>query len=131
MTNTTSSVHKGKVLLVQNDDFLTKLYEEKFKEAGFEITSAKDGVAGFELAKDFKPDVAIIDLLIPKMDGQALLEKMRRETSLKDVKVIILANLIPEKGIEKVARLGIVDYIVKSDTSAAKLVDKVTKVLSS
>ena len=130
MSNLPSSVNKGKILLVQNDDFLTKLYSEKFIEAGFEVISASDGEKGFELAKNSKPDVAIIDLLIPKMDGQALLEKMRRDPDLKDVKVIILANLIPEKGIEKVARLGIVDYIVKSDTSASKLVEKVIKVLS-
>ena len=129
MDTPSSSQSKRKILLVEDDEFLNEIYSVKFSAAGFDFASAKNGKQGLEKAKEFKPDLALIDLIMPEMDGYTMLEKLRQDTEIKDTKVIILTNVIPDEGIERVARLGILDYVVKSDMSASNLVDKISKIL--
>ena len=124
-----STNNKHKILLIDEDRFLNEVYSAKLTAAGFDVAFTLNGVEGLEKAKSFLPDLIILDLLLPKMSGNQLLEKLRQNKETKDTKVIVFTNVIPNEGIEKVAQYGITDYILKSDMSSVNLVDKVSHIL--
>lgn len=118
-----------KILLIEDDSFLADIYLTKFKEAGFEIKIARDGENGIIKTKEEKPDLILLDIVLPRRDGLEVLRDLKQEKSTKKIPVVVFSNLGQKQDIEKALQRGAVDYIVKSQYTPAEVVSKVKKIL--
>ena len=125
----TTSDKKVHVLLVEDDTFLANIYKTKFEMEGFKVSVSENGEAGLQDIKKKKPDVVLLDILLPKMDGFAVLEKLKSDGILKTTPVILLTNLGQKDDVEKGLELGASDYLIKAHFKPSETVDKVKKVL--
>lgn len=121
-----------KVLVAEDDKFLVKVYEAKMVKAGFEVKIAQDGEeVGKVLQTGFLPDIILLDLMMPKMDGFAVLSQLKGRDQYKNIPVIVTSNLSQPEDKQKALTMGANDYIVKSDTPIQGIVDKLQKLASS
>ncbi|MBP7842675.1 response regulator [Candidatus Woesebacteria bacterium] len=118
-----------KVLIVEDDQFLANAYKLKLSKSGFEVMVATDGSEALTLLKDFTPDIILLDLIMPNIDGFATLGALKKDEKLKSIPVIIASNLGQKEDIEKALALGAVDFIIKSNVSIEEIVQKVTAVI--
>ena len=114
-----------KILLVEDDQTLTEMYALKFKESGFELLLANDGLSGLEIAKKELPQVILLDIMMPKMDGFAVLTELKKDDQTKNTPVLMLSNLGQESDVEKGKKLGANDYIVKASMTPSQVIEKV------
>ncbi len=119
------------ILLVEDDSFLANIYKTKFEMEGFTVNVAENGELGLKEAKKKKPDLILLDILLPKMDGFTVLQHLKADSALKDVPVILLTNLGQKDDVEKGLKLGAADYLIKAHFKPSETVDKVKKVLHS
>ena len=124
-----SSSKKYKVLIVDDDQFISDMYVLKFKEAGFEAIAAAEGTAAIEHVKKESPDLVLLDIVLPNMDGFDILKALAKEKLLGTTKVVLLSNLGEKKDIEKGLALGAIDYIVKAHHTPSEVVAKVEEIL--
>lgn len=117
-----------KILLVEDDAFLVDIYTTKIKEAGFDILVAFDGEEGYKKAKEEKPDLVLLDLVLPGMDGWEFLAKVKSE-KLDNLKIVILSNLGNKEEVEKGMSFGVTKYLVKSHYTPSEVVEEVKKIL--
>jgi DNA-binding response OmpR family regulator len=124
-------MEKGKahILLVEDDVFLSNIYQKKFELEGFKISTADNGEKGLADAKRKKPDIILLDVLLPKLDGFAVLEKLKEDPATKDIPVILLTNLGQKDDVEKGLESGAADYLIKAHFKPSEVVDKVKKIL--
>src|SRR3989338_523683 len=120
----------SKILLVEDDHTLTEMYALKFKESGLELLLAADGLTGLEIAKKELPAVILLDIMMPKMDGFAVLTELKKDNSTKNVPVIMLSNLGQDNDIEKGKKLRANDYIVKASMTPTQVIDKIKSYLN-
>ena len=120
----------AKVLLVEDDKFLSRAYKDGLQEAGFEVVIAFDGEAAIEKIHSEKPDLVLLDLIMPVKNGFEVLGNMVIDDMIKKIPVIILSNLSQESDIERGKALGAVDYLVKADYSLRAVVEKVKEHLA-
>ena len=114
-----------KVLIVEDEGILAKILQEKFKDQGFAPEVAADGEAALPVARQFRPDIIVLDLILPKKDGFAVLEELKADPSLQPIPVIILSNLGQEDEIKKGLSLGAADYLVKAQNPIKAVIEKV------
>ena len=124
-------MEKGKahILLVEDDVFLSNIYQKKFEMEGFKISTADNGEKGLADAKRKKPDIILLDVLLPKLDGFVVLEKLKEDPVTKDIPVILLTNLGQKDDVEKGLESGAADYLIKAHFKPSEVVDKVKKIL--
>lgn len=120
---------KRKVVLVEDEKMLADMYATKFSMEGFETSKAYDGAAGLALAREVKPDIILLDVIMPKLDGFAVLKHLKADASVKNIPVILLTNLGRDEDIKKGKELGAVDYFVKANHTPAEVVTKIRQVL--
>ena len=118
---------KKKLVVVEDDPFLSKVYKSKFEDSEFDVSFATDGLEGLEIIKKNKPDLVLLDLIMPKMDGFEVLEAIRKNSEIKNTKVIVLTNLGQDEDEKRCAELGVLEYIVKSDIPIGEVIEKVNK----
>lgn len=121
---------KAKVLVVEDEEILLTALKEELLTGGYEVDGAEDGVEGLEKVKTFKPDLILLDLLMPKMDGMEMLQKLKADSETRDVPVVILTNLSDYEKISEALSLGAMDYLVKANYKLEDLLDKVRTVLA-
>jgi len=121
---------KGKVLVVEDEEILLTALREELTTGGYEVEGAGDGVEGLEKAKSFKPALILLDLLMPKMDGMEMLQKLKADSLLRDIPVVILTNLSDYERISEALALGAMDYLVKANYKLEDLLDKVKTVMA-
>jgi len=122
--------NKGvKIILVEDDENLAEMYTMKFKEEKIVFLYAADGLAGLELVQQETPQVVLLDIMMPKMDGFAVLSEMRKNEKTRNIPVIMLSNLGQEADIEKGQALGATDYIVKATMTPSQVIAKVKQYL--
>jgi CheY-like chemotaxis protein len=122
----TNTNENKKILIVEDDDILANMYETRFAKEGFMVEKAIDGVMALEKINHSLFDIILLDLMLPKIDGFEVLQKLKNtENSNKNTKVIILTNLGQKGDIERAKILGITEYIVKADTTPNQLAQKV------
>ncbi len=121
---------KLKVAVIEDDVPIKELYEFKLKKEGFEVRSAEDGDIGLELVKEFKPDLILLDLLMPHKNGEDMLEELRQFDWAKDIRVIILTNISKDEAPSKLRLLNVDRYIVKAHYTPQQVVDIAKKVLA-
>ncbi len=118
-----------KILIVEDDKFLRELIFEKLDSEGYEISKAADGEEGVKKAGEEKPDLILLDLILPGMDGFEVLSKIRENKELAQMPIIILSNLGQKEDIERGLTLGATDFMVKAHFTPNEIVDKIKKVL--
>ncbi len=121
---------KASILIAEDDTFLANAYRMKLKKAGYKVTIARDGEEAIKKVKEEKPDLILLDLVMPNKDGFETLEALKKDAKHKDVPVVITSNLGQKEDIEKCKKLGARDYIVKSDIALEELVGKIEEYLS-
>ena len=117
------------VLLVEDDTFLANIYKTKFEMEGFKVTVSENGDAGLKDIKKKKPDIVLLDVLLPKMDGFTVLQNIKSDASTADVPVILLTNLGQKDDVEKGLEMGAADYLIKAHFKPSEVLNKVKKVL--
>ncbi|MDO8560358.1 MAG: response regulator [bacterium] len=117
------------VLIIEDDEFLAKMMARMLEEAGLRCTLAGNGKEGLRKAQADVPQLIILDIILPDLDGFSILSKLKAAAATKAVPVIIISNLGQEEDVQQGLRLGAKDYIVKSDLSLDAVVAKVMKQL--
>lgn len=120
---------KRKVLIVDDDAFLSGIYATKLELEGFAVASARDGEEGVKMAVKEKPDLILMDVLMPKLDGFEALKRVKADPETKAIPVIMLTNLGQKEDVEKGMQEGAADYLIKAHFVPAEAVDKIKKVL--
>lgn len=120
---------KAHVLLVEDDVFLSGIYQKKFEMEGYKISTADNGEKGLADAKKKKPDIILLDILLPKMDGFSVLKELKADASVRDIPVILLTNLGQKDDVAKGLEAGAVDYLIKAHFKPSEIVEKVKQVL--
>lgn len=116
---------KQKVLMIEDDYFLRKIYRNKLTSAGFEFIEATNGVEGLNKIIFDKPDLVLLDLILPRKNGFDVLIEMRKNKDFKDIPVIILSVLGQESDVKRGLALGAQEYLVKSEVNLSEVVSKV------
>lgn len=111
--------------MIEEDRFLRKIYRNKLVRAGFEFLEATNGIEGLNKIFSEKPDLILLDLILPRKSGFDVLIEMKRKKETKDIPVIILSNLSQETDIERGLSLGAKDYLVKTELSLSGVVERV------
>ena len=119
-----------KLLLVEDEAMLAEMYTTKFTADGFEVICASDGAKALELAPKEKPDIILLDVIMPKLDGFAVLRQLKSDPVTKDIPVLLLTNLGQDEDLKKGKELGAVDYFVKSNHTPADIVAKVKEFIA-
>ena len=120
---------KIKVLLVEDDKFLSEMYVTKLSGSGFDVETAFDGEEALKKAKEFRPNLVFLDIVLPKKDGFEVLAALKDGGFLPDMKVIALTNLGQKEEVAKGMSLGASDYIIKAHFTPTEVVAKAKKVL--
>jgi len=113
------------ILIVEDDVFLADLYRTKFDLEGFDVSVAYDGEKGIEMVSKKKPEVILLDLILPKVNGFAVLEAIKADKKLKNIPVILLTNLSQKSDVERGLELGAVDYLIKAHFMPSEVVTKI------
>lgn len=119
-----------KILFIEDEAALQKAIGDLLREQGYEVISAIDGKNGLDLARKLKPDLILLDLILPKMHGLKVLEDLKRDTATKTVPVIILTNIEDAEDIEKAIALGASTYLVKANYDLEEVIKKVKQSLA-
>ena len=120
---------KIKVLIIEDEEMLVNMYISKFEKEGYQAEKASNGRIGLEQAKKIKPDIILLDIMMPEMDGFMVLKNLKTDTGTKNIPIIMLTNLGQEEDIKKGIKLGAIDYLVKANLTPAQVVDKVKEIL--
>ncbi len=125
-----ATTEKINVLIVEDDSFLANIYKTKFEMEGFKISVSENGEVALADVKKKKPAIILLDILLPKLDGFAVLSKLKEDKDTKDIPVILLTNLGQKDDVQKGLDMGAVDYLIKAHFKPSEVVEKVKKVLS-
>lgn len=121
---------KHKILIVDDDTFLLDMYASKFKDEGFEVEVAQSGTDVLSKIKaGFSPEIVLLDVVMPGMDGFEALTIIRKEKLIPESKIIILSNLGQKENFDKGKELGVDDYVVKAYFTPSEVVKKASEVL--
>lgn len=120
---------KKKILVIEDDSFFADVLKNKLESQGCEVQVASDGLEGFNKIEEMKPDLVLLDILLPSMNGYEVLEKKKEEESIKDIPVIVISNSGQPVEIERVLELGAEDYLIKAQFGPNEVMSKVTSCL--
>lgn len=130
MANIEKEVCKIKILLIEDDPFLLSMYSTKFEIEGFAVACAEDGAKGLKMASIENPNIILLDVMMPKMNGFEVLAGLKKVEVTKSIPVILLTNLNQKNEIEKGLELGANDYLIKAHFMPSEVVEKIKQVLS-
>ena len=119
-----------KIAIIEDDQVINQMYRMKFEAAGFDVATASDGEAGVAIVKKFHPDLILLDLQMPNMNGVEALSLIRTLPSHKQTPVIVLTNLGEEEAPDGLRKLGVHRYIVKADFTPRQVVERVKHALN-
>ena len=120
---------KTLMLIVEDDEVLLRALYLVFHEDNYIITTATDGDTGLKMAQRIKPDIVLLDLLLPKMSGFEFLKYIKAMPDLKETPIIVLSNLGDQENIDKAKSLGALDYFIKSNTDLMVLKNKIEGII--
>lgn len=119
-----------KIAIIEDDAVISQMYRMKFESDGFDVQLANNGERGVALVEHFSPDIILMDLQMPEMDGATALTNIRKHDWGKDIPVIILTNLGEEEAPKGIRSLGIHSYIVKAELTPRQVVQRVKQALN-
>lgn len=115
----------AKIAIIEDDQAISQMYRIKFEAEGYEVETAENGKLGLELCEKMRPDIILLDLMMPEMTGAEMLEKLRMTTFGKETKVVILTNMGEQEVPESVKKLGVDDIILKADMTPRQVAELV------
>lgn len=118
-----------KILIIEDDKFLRELISQKLLKEGYDIIEAVDGEKGIKTVKEENPELVLLDLILPGIDGFEVLSRMKKDPVLAEIPVIILSNLGQKDDIERGLKMGAVDYLIKAHFTPGEIVEKIKTVL--
>lgn len=121
---------KKKILIVEDDNFVAEVYSTKLLEMGHEVQIAQNGEEGLMKLKQDKPDLILLDILMPIMGGIEMLEELKKKEEWKNIPIILLTNVGERESIQKVRSLGVQDYLIKSHFTPAEVIEKIESALT-
>jgi DNA-binding response OmpR family regulator len=120
----------AKIAIIEDDQAISQMYRIKFEGEGYVVETAENGKIGLELAENMKPDIILLDLMMPEMNGDEMLTKMRKTTWGKSITVVILTNMGEQEIPEGVKALGVAAVILKADMTPRQVAELVKKQLA-
>lgn len=118
------------ILLVEDDPFLVDIYSQKLKRAGFEVGVERNGSKVLKALEGRKPDLLMLDIVLPEVDGWEILRMLGQDPRFSDLKVMVFSNLGQRAEVEKGLKLGAVKYLIKADYTPSEVVEEVRKLLT-
>ena len=119
-----------KIAIIEDDQAIAQMYRIKFEAEGYEVETAENGKLGLALAEEMKPDIILLDLMMPEMNGDEMLAKMRKTDWGKDIKVVILTNMGEQEIPDEVKKLGVSAVILKADMTPRQVAELVKEQLN-
>ncbi len=119
----------SKIVIVEDDKFLREMISRKLDKEGYEVVQAIDGEKGEQKIKEEKPDLILLDLILPGIDGFEVLSNIKEDSELKDIPVIILSNLGQKSEVERGLKLGAVDFLIKAHFTPGEIINKIQEVI--
>jgi CheY-like chemotaxis protein len=119
-----------RILIVEDDPLMSRMYQKIFKFEKFDVDTAGDGEEGLEKARKDTPTLMLLDVMMPKMNGLEVLDKLKADPDTKKIPVVMLTNLAGEKDAEKALMKGAIKYIVKSEHDPKQIVDMVKEIIA-
>lgn len=120
---------KKKILFIEDDNILQKALFEMLEKENVEFLSAFDGRSGLEMAKKEKPDLILLDLILPKLDGFSVLEELKKDENTKNIPVVVITNLEDLESLQKAMDHGVKSYLVKSEYTLEEICQKIKQIL--
>jgi len=117
------------ILIIEDDRFLRELISQKLTREGYDVLEAVDGEEGVKKVKEGKPDIVLLDLILPGIDGFEVLSQVKKDDTVSKIPVIILSNLGQKEDVERGLNLGAVDYLIKAHFTPKEIIDKVKNIL--
>ncbi|OGY99897.1 MAG: hypothetical protein A3E09_02560 [Candidatus Liptonbacteria bacterium RIFCSPHIGHO2_12_FULL_60_13] len=114
-----------RIVIVEDEIALVKVLGEKFKREGFDVSVATNGEDAVRVIRSQEPDLVLLDLILPKKDGFAVLQEMKADPELKPIPVVVLSNLGEDENLKRALKMGAVDYLVKTQHPINEVVEKV------
>lgn len=118
------------IAIIEDDQSIREMYQLKFKNEGFDVHVAENGKIGLDIIEKNKPELILLDIMMPEMRGDEMLEILRTKDWGKDIKVVILTNVSKDEAYPKVEKFGVSGYIVKAHYTPQEVVDMVNKVIA-
>ncbi len=117
------------ILVVEDDQFYSSIFERKLKSEGYTVSVAADGERALASMREKKPDLVLLDMVMPVKDGFETLKEIRADDNLKDIKVIVLSNLGQDTDVEATKKLNVIDRIIKANMSLEQMIETVRSAL--
>ncbi len=117
------------ILIIEDEPTLQKTLTDALGQEGYEVKNALDGEEGLKAARETKPDLILLDLILPKMDGFEVLDELKKAEATKAIPVIVLTNLESTQDIEKALTLGATTYLVKANYDLKDVIEKVKETI--
>jgi len=118
---------KKRIIIIEDEEILANLLYKKLKTEGYEVSRAQNGKKGLNLIKKNKPDLILLDIIMPEMDGFEMMEILSKDKELKKIPIIIISNSGQPVEISRAQKLGVRDWLIKAQFDPQEVVDKVTK----
>jgi len=116
-----------KILLIEDEEIMIDLLQRKLTQEGYEVSIAKDGVEGLEMMKEMKPDLILLDIVMPNKNGFEVMEEIQADETLKDILIIVISNSGQPVEIDKAKKLGARDWLIKTEFDPQEVIEKVRK----
>ncbi len=116
-----------KLLIVEDEEVLSRVLKEKFEKAGVQVETVMDGAVAFEVIKNFKPDIVLLDIVLPHKDGFEVLSELKAAPQLQGIPVIIMSNIEEDERVKDALKMGAIDYIMKVQHPINEIVEKVMR----
>ena len=118
----------AKILIIEDDPLMSRLYQKAFTFEGYQVVAAFDGEEGWEKMKQENPNIILLDIMMPKMNGLEFLQKIKKDPDYKKIPIVCLTNLAGQQDAEKALLLGAVKYIVKSEYEPKQVVNMIKEI---
>lgn len=122
--------NKQIIMIVEDDSFVMDIYKTKLSQEGFSVVEAINGIEALKKLKDMKPDLMLLDIIMPYMDGLEVLKKIKENEDTKNIPVILLTNLSQKEEVDKGMELGARDYLIKSHFTPSEVLEKIKSCLA-
>lgn len=119
-----------KILIVEDDPLMNRMYQKIFKFEGFDVDFATNGEEGLDKIRTIKPTLVLLDIMMPKINGLEVLDKVKKDPETKDIPIVMLTNLAGSQDAETALEKGAVKYIIKSEYEPKQVVNMVKEILA-
>lgn len=116
-----------KIILVEDEELLSNILKRKLTQEHYDVAIAKNGEDGLKLAREAKPDLVLLDIVMPKMGGFEFMAEMQKDPALKNIPIVVISNSGQPLEIEKMVKLGAKDWVIKADIDPQEVINKIKK----